>query len=465
MNVSFYKGTGTPSSLVEGGIYFRTDKHIISLGIKDASSTTVKLLDFGGNVANAEWDASSSTLTITKNDGSSFSIPHIADATAMATELAKRLGTITGENAIVVTDTTSTGAASKSAKVSLKLDNSGNVAFSQSASGLKGTVTFPTVDFPVDDIKGTKDIAVSEANDVFTIGTSLAQDITVMGVTVGNLTDKAVLKAGTSLSDILKQILVKEIDVNKTAPTTTIKVTGVTSNGTYEVGTAISATLAHTYTDGKFTGQTGYSYSANAGCTEGATTYYRGSNAVTSPDAFTITEGTHTWKCTTAYGASTVTPKKNNGTNSSVTIAAGTATSGTFNINGRYKAYIGYSTATTGTAFDSASIKALNAAAPSWVNISGSTTILTSAESNGTSIIIACPESYRLTAITNSLGVSIMDNFIGITKNSAKQYIDSDELVKVNYTNGGVTTKYKIYVYPITSGATVEYKGVTISKA
>lgn len=451
MNISFYKGTGTPKNLVEGGIYFRTDKKIISLGIKDASSTAVKLLDFGGNVTNAEWDADSSTLTITKSDGSSFSIEHIADAEAVVSELKLRLGSVSaqttanGGGAITVTETQ--GASSKSAVVGLKADNSGNVQFSQSAAGLKGTVAIP-----VTNVKEGHDIDVSSASGAFTINTALDNDITVMGVTVGNLTDKAKLTKGMTLSQILQQILVKEIDVYTQNPYTTMKITGAANGGTYEIGTSLSITPSHTYTDGMFKGDSGYYYVVLAGCSETGTTYYVDSTQQTaSPFTISVTKnGNYTLNCKTTYGASTVTPKKNNGNNSTKTIAAGTATSGNLTINGRYYAYMGYSTATTGAAFDSAAIKAL-AAGKVWLNTSGNTTLVSAATSNGTSLIVACPVGYKLSAISNSLGVNILPNF--------------DAPVEVNYTNGGVTTKYNVYVYPITSGAKVEYKGVTISKA
>ena len=36
---------------------------------------------------------------------------------------------------------------------------------------------------------------------------------------------------------------------------------------------------------------------------------------------------------------------------------------------------------------------------------------------------------------------------------------------EVDYTNGSTTTKYKVYVYPITNGAEVEFKNLTIKKA
>lgn len=446
MKVKFYKGTGTPSTVQDGGIYFRTDTKIISLGVG------TDLMDFGGNVTDASYNADTKVLTINKVDGDvTVSFADCASAAAMATALAaleKKIPTVQGEGAITATTTTTD--AGTTAKVGIKLDNSGNVTFEQTATGLKGTATIEIPDVPVKDVQGKSDIKVTSADGVFTAETALDADITVMGVTVGAIGNNVKLTKGMTLSEVLKKILIKEIDVNKANPTTTIKVTGVSSNGTYEVGTAISATLAHTYTDGKFSGQTGYSYNVNAGCAEGETKYYRGSNVVTSPDAFTITEGTHSWKCTTAYGASSVTPKKNNGTNSSVNIAAGTATSGTFNINGRYKAYIGYSTETSGSAFNSAKIKAL-AAGNVFLNTSGSTTLKSSATSNGTSIVIACPATFKLNTISNSLGVSIKENFAAPAQ--------------VDYTNGSTTTKYNVYVYPITSGAEIAYKDVTIAKA
>lgn len=155
--------------------------------------------------------------------------------------------------------------------------------------------------------------------------------------------------------------------------------------------------------------------------------------------------------CKTNYGASTAKPKKNNGTESAVSIAAGSATSKTFNFTGKFYGYVGYSTKTAGSQFDSASIKKL-AAAKEYLTVNGSTTLLSGgATSDGTSIVIAVPARYKLAGIQNSLGVSILENF--------------NTPVQVNYTNGETTTAYHVYVYPITSGAKVAYKNVVIAKA
>ena len=282
---------------------------------------------------------------------------------------------------------------------------------------------------------------------------TLEEDITTMGVSVGTLSNGSKLAKGASLTDVLKQILIKEIDAAVGAkPSVTIGVTGVTSSGTYEVGTSLTATLSHTYTDGKFVGADSlYQYDLAAGCAEGATTYKFDATTVTSPHSLVVTEGSHTFNCATTYGASTASPVKNNGAASAAYIPDGTATSGNFEFTGKFYGYVGYSTKTEGSQFDSTSIKNL-AAAKQFLTVNGTTTLLSGgATSDGTSIVIAVPAKYKLAEIQNSLGVSILGNF--------------DAPVQVNYTNGETTTAYKVYVYPITSGAQVAYKNVTITKA
>ena len=122
-------------------------------------------------------------------------------------------------------------------------------------------------------------------------------------------------------------------------------------------------------------------------------------------------------------------------------------------VNGRYKYFVGYSTKTSYDQFDSASIKALAAKSDN-ITVNGTTTVLndtTKLKSDGTSIIVACPVKYKLATITNGVGADILANF------SSKG--------KIDYTNGSVTTEYMVYVYPITNGATVEFKNLTLTKA
>lgn len=302
-------------------------------------------------------------------------------------------------------------------------------------------------DKKVDYIKVT-DIAVEPETD----NTKLSAPITVTGVTVGNLTNGTTIEAGKSLQDILTMILMKELNVTASNPTVSISNSG-TAADTYEVGTSVSVDLSHTYSDGKFKGETGYDYEVAAGCAEGTTTYYKGTSALTgNTDTISLTEGSTSYNCKTTYDASTATPVTNFGNNSSVTIAAGTATSSNITFTGKYKYFVGCSTNVTYDVFDDSAIRALNLKSD-WITKDGTTTILndkTVLKSNGTSIVIACPSKYKLATITNGVGADILPNFT--TKGSEGT---------VAISNG----VYNVYVYPITNGAKVEFKNATLTKA
>lgn len=219
--------------------------------------------------------------------------------------------------------------------------------------------TLATLTNSVSDLQGRVDILVGnqlvEGKDIhFTTGeeatvdnpqnainVSLDKDITVMGVTVGNLTNGSKLLKGKSLSEILQQILMKTIDAKVGAyPSVTLTATGISNGQRVEVGANVTATLSYTYTDGKFVGaESAYSYNQVAGCTKGAVKYYCNGSEITSPHKPSLTEDAFQYKCTAAYSASTNTPKKNDGTNSAVKIAAGTATSNIITIYARYPIY------------------------------------------------------------------------------------------------------------------------------
>lgn len=120
-------------------------------------------------------------------------------------------------------------------------------------------------------------------------------------------------------------------------------------------------------------------------------------------------------------------------------------------VSAQYYAYVGYSTKTTASEFDSDSIKALQAA-KTWITVNGTTNLLPNATtSDGTSIVIAVPAKYKLSGVKNSLGMPILDNF--------------SSTATVAYTNGSTTTDYTVYVYPIISGVQVDYKEIVITKA
>lgn len=304
---------------------------------------------------------------------------------------------------------------------------------------------------PKIDYVNVSDLSVKPETD----NTTLTEAITVTGVTVGNLTNGYTINAGTKLQDILEMILMKELFVKSTTPKVTISNSGTTAK-TYEVGTEITVNLSHTYTDGYFSGEEGYDYTLAAGCTEGDTTYYKSSTALTgNTDIVTLTEGSVDYKCTTTYGVSTNIPVSNLGNNLDTTIVAGTATSGNITFTGKYKYFLGYGAYTTIAELDSAKVRALTTKTGD-ITKDGTTTVVgsTAIKSNGTSIIIACPAKYKLATISNGLGADILANFF-VTGN-----------VDVNLGGGtGAAESYNVYIYPITNGAEVEFKNVTLTKA
>ena len=121
-------------------------------------------------------------------------------------------------------------------------------------------------------------------------------------------------------------------------------------------------------------------------------------------------------------------------------------------VTGKYYYFLGYSDNTTYNQFDSASVRALTTKS-NWITVDGTTTIVdaTAIKSNGKSIVIACPSKYKLATVANGVGADILDNF--------------SSFGKVTVITGVIETEYTVYVYPITNGAEVEFKNVTLTKA
>ena len=122
-------------------------------------------------------------------------------------------------------------------------------------------------------------------------------------------------------------------------------------------------------------------------------------------------------------------------------------------VTAKYKYFLGYSSATTYNELDSTAVRALTTKS-TWVTKDGTTTIVNAdpITSNGKSIVIACPDKYKLATIQNGVGANIIENFT--TKGSEGT---------VDVKTGEIMTSYKVYVYPITNGATVEFKNVTLT--
>lgn len=325
----------------------------------------------------------------------------------------------------------------------------GPVKFSGSDVDLSNYYTAEEVDTKIPSLDGyATEAFVSEQIENLEIpesgNSTINKDITITGVNVGNLKDGDVISEGTSLTELLERMLRKTIGVRAVKPSVTL--TGASLGNTYEVGTVLDLTFGYNYTDGKFEGESGYSYSINAGCENETVAYFKNNNALnSSSDKLTVVEGNTSYKVTVNYSSSTVTPINNIGENVSITIPAGSV-SDTKNIKGAYKYFMGYSSKISYDQFDSEDVRALTVKSG---YINGTTSVVgsTAIKSNGTSIVIACPATCNLKTIQNGVGASIVDNF---------------EVGEVTIKTGEMDTIYKVYVYPITNGAEVEFKNVTI---
>ena len=352
--------------------------------------------------------------------------------------------------------------------------------------------------------------------------TKLKKPIVVAGLSgqfgAGNYSNGNTIPAGTDIQTILQNLLCKELYPTATSTNGTISnsiaqpTVTLSHSGTIEVGTEVSLNSASvaestvSTTPNKVTGMTnGYSAAdddsadstatsvskewstsrtGNAYSMSATVTKFNGGNTTATTPATVATrsmtattlgyaaEGTNKIKVSvtgdTFTGSveeipvmylvsnlgNTDVSKKTTKVNaqSNITPAAPT-NSREVSVTGKYKYFLGYSDNTTYNQFNSESVRKLNAKT-NWIEIDGTTTIVSdkpSMTSNGKSIVVACPAKYKLATIQNGVGANILPNFTSIGN--------------VDVTTGSITTSYKVYVYPITNGASVEFKNVTLTKA
>ena len=121
----------------------------------------------------------------------------------------------------------------------------------------------------------------------------------------------------------------------------------------------------------------------------------------------------------------------------------------TVTVNGKYKYFMGNSTAQVVSDLNSDSIRVLEISG--WITVNGTTTIKdanTIWESNGYSIVIACPNKYALDTVTDSMG------------NDSKSLFS--EIGTVDVTTGSINTTYNVYIFPIESGTVMKLKNITL---
>ena len=121
----------------------------------------------------------------------------------------------------------------------------------------------------------------------------------------------------------------------------------------------------------------------------------------------------------------------------------------TVTVNGKYKYFMGNSTAQVVSDLNPDSIRGLEISG--WTTVNGTTTIKdanTIWESNGHSIVIACPNKYALDTVTDSMG------------NDSKSLFS--EIGTVDVTTGSINTTYNVYIFPIESGTVMKLKNITL---
>lgn len=290
--------------------------------------------------------------------------------------------------------------------------------------------------------KGDKILGTTEADKLMT-----TDDLTVTGVTVGNLANGTKIPAGTDIMSLLTQMLAKELGVSATKPTA--KLTGDSSQ-TVETGSVLSGkTYTATYTDGKYTGASGYSYSLTAGCAPTGCTWsgVTGTETVTgnvytlAADDITV-NSTVTVKATIAYGAASNVPVTNFGNDvTSGLIGAGSAATSTITYTPSLKWWVGSSESKfEDMTWNSAGVRGLSLASQ-WVS---ATSAAVTFPKGAKQQVIAIPASNSFTA-KDGAGSDITNTF--------------NLTADVTVTCGGTHTEsYKIYVAPANAGLAADSK-------
>lgn len=295
--------------------------------------------------------------------------------------------------------------------------------------------------------KGDKILGTTEADKLMT-----TDEITVTGVTVGNLANGTKIPAGTDIMSLLAQMLAKELGVSATKPTA--KLAGDTSK-TVETGTVLSGnTYTATYTDGKYTGVSGYTYSLAAGCAPTGCTWsgvtgtetVNGNVYTLAADDITV-DSTVTIKATIAYGAASNVPVTNFGNDiTSGLIGAGSAVTSTITYTPSLKWWVGSSESKfDDMTWDSAGVRGLSLAS-NWVSAASANVVFPKGAKQQ---VIAIPANKTL-SVANKSGDNLTEMF--------------SSTADVVVTCGGTHTEnYKVYVAPANSGLTADSAEMVIT--
>lgn len=291
---------------------------------------------------------------------------------------------------------------------------------------------------------GGKPVGTTKADELI-----LQADIPVTGVTVGNYGNGTTIKAGTTIEAILKSMLMKTIGVTKTDPT--VSLSGISSK-TVEYGDTIPATtLTLTLNDGKYSGQSGYSYNLAMGCTMSAATIAGAAATVASTKKTATYSYSHNAITTavTISSSATISAAANvpvNNMGATITdglYAGGVKSASNVTITPQLKWWVGFSnTKESDMTWDSAGVRALNKASNYVTTKSVGVTFPAGAKQQ----VIAVP-SGRTFSAKDAAGADI-----------TATYVKQAKACSVQCGTGKVAQNYDIYVAPANAGLAADSK-------
>jgi hypothetical protein len=296
-----------------------------------------------------------------------------------------------------------------------------------------------------------------------------------MGVSAGAIDNGKTVYSGTTFTDFIKMLLIQEMDYTPVLPKLEWSNSATIPSGTIEVGTNVSFAFASTKTNGSFTGATANGFNpsvSGAGDTFGTVTYsvYSGSSSssslitATTETGYTINsvpEGNYTVKASVPYTGVTAASlglKKNTGKAASeASFPNGTASAEPMTFNVRYKAYYGTTTATGNTTSHnfvfSGNGNNVVTSNSEWLNTKGEKMIKETTWSNeGKNMFVLTNGTLSYIESAKMPDTNLKGNF---------ELIDSNYQVSIG---GTQTANYKLYLYTVDGGTTVEYRKLKITR-
>ncbi len=349
------------------------------------------------------------------------------------------------------------------------------------------TPTTTDIYFTTESVEGSNVGTIYKGSEI--MGTSVAdkliipEDIDIIGTSAGLLANGDTIPAGSSIVDLLKQMLQTELWPS-TITAATSKITVSPSSSSVEVGSTVSTSIYGTFTeasyktyttDNKLTESTvsmdmslvdGYTISRTSpsSATVGTQVASGSSNAVTDSVALTTDGAKSTYSLAGSRTGATYTLMSNMGNTNDMSYAAATLTTVTAtSATAYFRYFVGCVNGTDPSAIDQSSLSDLVALS----NVETGSSITTNALMTSSSKTIADSSTViASTATENSIVIAIPTTFSGI---AMLQGMTGDNLASscvtstFDYTIGETTTEYTVYMLATNQGAQ-QVKGVSITK-